>query len=144
MSERYIRVFSLPNNLYVQGAPVLIAAGALLKDTQTGNIIAQLKLRNIGIKHIVYVKVSVVTLDSVKRPLGDRVDFDYLDIHVSRGQEFGQKTPIYLPNPVTRAYTVRVTEVAFEDGTVWSDTESSWEHLPDQELLSTTSQCSDP
>ena len=35
MSERYSKVFSLPENLYAEGAPVVIAAGALLKDNQT-------------------------------------------------------------------------------------------------------------
>jgi len=36
MNERYTRVFSLPENLYATGSPVVIAAGALLKDNQTG------------------------------------------------------------------------------------------------------------
>lgn len=33
MSERYLKLFSLEENLYIPGSPVLIAAGALLKDT---------------------------------------------------------------------------------------------------------------
>ena len=32
MSERYARLFSLPEDRYSVGAPVVIAAGALLKD----------------------------------------------------------------------------------------------------------------
>ena len=44
MSERYHRLFSLPDNGYAQGAPVVLAAGALLKDNQTGQILAQLKI----------------------------------------------------------------------------------------------------
>ena len=44
MEERYTRLFSLPENLYSAGAPVMIAAGALLKDNQTGKVLAQLKL----------------------------------------------------------------------------------------------------
>ena len=43
MEERYTRLFSLPENLYSAGAPVMIAAGALLKDNQTGKVLAQLK-----------------------------------------------------------------------------------------------------
>lgn len=39
MSERYLKLFSLEENLYIPGSPVLIAAGALLKDTQTGRIL---------------------------------------------------------------------------------------------------------
>ena len=36
MSERYSRLFSLPENLYAEGAPVVIAAGALLKESRNG------------------------------------------------------------------------------------------------------------
>ena len=43
MSERYSRLFTLANNLYSGGSPVLIAAGALSKSHQTGRVIAQLK-----------------------------------------------------------------------------------------------------
>ena len=45
MSERYAKLSHLPENLYMEGSPVIIAAGALLKDNQTGRVIAQLKLR---------------------------------------------------------------------------------------------------
>ena len=31
MSERYLKLFSLEENLYIPGSPVLIAAGALLE-----------------------------------------------------------------------------------------------------------------
>ena len=34
MAERYTRLYSLPGNLYTPGAPIVIAAGALLKDNQ--------------------------------------------------------------------------------------------------------------
>ena len=52
MSERYGRLYSLPENLYAEGAPVIISAGNLLKDTQTGKILAQLKIKNISSKII--------------------------------------------------------------------------------------------
>lgn len=34
MSERYAKLSHLPENLYMEGSPVIIAAGALLKDNQ--------------------------------------------------------------------------------------------------------------
>lgn len=40
MSERYEKLFSLPQNFYAQGSPLLIEAGNLLKDTQTGRVLA--------------------------------------------------------------------------------------------------------
>lgn len=38
MSERYSRLFALSAPIYAVGAPVVITAGALLKDNQTGNV----------------------------------------------------------------------------------------------------------
>ena len=77
MSERYARLFALPENLYAAGAPVVIAAGALLKDTQTDRVLAQLKLRNIGDKPHTAVTVTVVPLDTVGKPRGQAVDSPY-------------------------------------------------------------------
>ena len=68
MSERYSRLFSLPNNLYVENAPVVISAGALLKDTQSNKIIAQLKFKNINRKNISAITVSVQPFDVVGNP----------------------------------------------------------------------------
>ena len=48
MSERYARLFSLPENLYQSSSPVMILAGALLKDNQTGGILALMKFKNVG------------------------------------------------------------------------------------------------
>ena len=136
MSERYSSLFRLPENLYAEGAPVLIAAGALLKDNQTGSIIAQLKLKNIGEKHIKAVKVAISPLDSVNRPLGDAITFDYLDLNIKRDEDFGQKSPIRVSDASTRAYAAKVAEVSFTDNTVWSDSDASWEVLTSQDSLS--------
>lgn len=68
MSERYSKLFALTENLYATGAPVVIAAGALLKDNQTGKVLVQLKLRNIGKKTIKAATVCVEPLDTVGNP----------------------------------------------------------------------------
>ena len=57
MSERYARLFALPENLYQPGSPVMILAGALLKDNQTGGILALMKFKNVGTKPIRGLKV---------------------------------------------------------------------------------------
>ena len=74
MSERYSRLFTLPENLYAAGSPVVIAAGALLKDNQTGKVIAQLKMRNISPKPIKAATVSIHPLDTVGNPLGGKTE----------------------------------------------------------------------
>ena len=65
MSERYTRLFSLPENLYSVGAPVVIAAGAVLKDNQTGKVLTQLKIQNISDKAVKAATVSIVPMDTV-------------------------------------------------------------------------------
>ena len=89
MSERYSRLFALPENLYISGSPVVIAAGALLKDNQTGKVIAQLKLRNIGDKTIKAATVSIMPFDTVGNPLGEPIQYQYLDLIARRDNDFG-------------------------------------------------------
>ena len=129
MSERFTRVYSLPENLYAAGSPVLIAAGALLKDNQTGKILAQLKLRNISQKGIKAAKVCIFPCDTIGNPLGDSVSYQYLDLNVARDADFGQKSAITLPNATTRAFAATVEEIIFSDNTVRTASCAAWESL---------------
>lgn len=126
MSERYQRVFSGDENLYIENAPVVIRASALLKDTQTGKMIAQLKLQNMSGKKITYVKASVTQLDAVKKTIGSAVEFEYLDLEIADKEEFGSKKPLTLPSTSTRSFTVGITHVGFSDGTVWASELVDW------------------
>lgn len=130
MSERYTRVFSLPELLYSEGAPVIIMAGAILKDIQTNSVLAQLKIQSIADKTIKAITVRLPTFDTVNAPLGESIDFQYLDLAVKRNQDFGEQTPIPLPLSETRAFSVVVTKVIFSDNTTWNDEGKPWEKLP--------------
>lgn len=143
MSERYAKLFSLPGNLYATGAPVIIAAGNLLKDTQTGRIVAQLKLQSISDRRIRAAKVRLELFDTAGNALGQSVEYDYLDLNAGRDDAFGQKNPIPLPDTKTRRYTPRVTEAVFDDLSVWTGSDTDWLplgeprflHFGDSELL---------
>lgn len=137
MGERYERVFSLPGEQYLEGAPVVIAAGALLKDRQTGGILAQLKFRNIRPAEIKALTAEVYPGDLSGRPLGGAVERLYLDLSVRRGEEFGQKQAIPLPDAATRTFSVRVTEVVFADLSTWKAPDAPWEPLPEKVLART-------
>lgn len=131
MAERYTRLFALPADLYTEGAPLLVAAGALLKDTVTGKVLAQLKFTSLCEKTIKAVKVRVTPFDTVGRPLGEAVPFTYLDLAVTRGNDFGQKTPIPLAESEARSFAVTVEEVAFADNSLWAPPAGAvWEPLP--------------
>lgn len=129
MSERYSRLFTLPENLYAVGSPVVIAAGTLLKDNQTGNIVAQLKLQSISSKAIKAVKVKLDLFDTAGTPLEESVVYDYLDLYIVRDAEFGQKNPVMVPNVKARSYKAYVAEVVFADRSVWTEADGNWEPL---------------
>ena len=130
MSERYVKVFGCEENLYSENAPVIIRAGALLKDTETGRMIAQLKIQNVSGKIITYVKASITMLDSTKNQIGS-FDAEYLDLYAPDLEIFGSKNAIVLPNASTRAFRVGIISVVFADDTVWSAEDLDWQHVED-------------
>lgn len=134
MSERYIRLFSLPQNLYSAGAPVIIEAGALHKDSLTGKVIAQLKLRNIQNKVIKAATVRLSLMDTAGKPIGE-ADFNYLDLSASREADFAQKIPVPLEDANTRAFSVKVKDVVYADNSTWTDNGAAWEPLTSARTL---------
>ena len=135
MGERYSRLFALPNNIYSVGAPVIIAAGALLKDNITGKVLAQLKLQSISNKLIKAATVRIFPRDTAGDALGESVSYQYLDINIKRNGYFGQTAPIPLPNPSTRSFSAAVSDVIFADNTKWCSSAAAWEPLPSPEPL---------
>ena len=136
MSERYSKLFSAPENLYAEGAPVIVSAGNLLKDNQTGKVLAQLKIKNISAKTVKAAKVLVHTLDTTGKAIDGNAEKEYLDLSVEQGEEFGQKVAIALPNASTRGFSVEVKQIVFTDNSTWEATGKAWEPLPVGESLS--------
>lgn len=135
MSERYTRLFALPENLGVEDCPVVISAGALLKDNITGNVLAQLKLRNLSPQEVKAVTVRINAYDIAGTEL-DGVDaFSYLDLNIPLDGEFGSQTPILLPDADTRSLTIDILTVAFADGTIYSPVESQATRTADGNTL---------
>ncbi len=135
MAGRYQELYRLPVNLYLEGSPVLVEAGALQKDLTEDKVVAQLKLRNLSAKKIIACKVSVHAFEPNGNEVQGIKDFAYLDINVARDQEFGVKTPIYLPDKITRKISVAVTEVVFGDNSMWSAEEKEWTTIPAQKQI---------
>ena len=135
MNERYTKLFALPENLYTESAPVVIAAGALLKDNQTGKILAQIKYKNISSKIIKAVKVAVRAFDVSGTEIESVAEYQYLDLSAARDTEFGQKNAILLPNAVTRSFSCECKSIIFADGTSWEETGAEWTPLAEPKLL---------
>lgn len=135
MADRYSRLFSLEKRLYAHGSPVIIMAGALLRDSFSSNLLAQLKFRNISSRELLALKVSVTMLDIAGRRIGEPVEYQYLDIHARRDDEFGRDTAIVLPDAAARSFSVLVSEAAFDDGSLWRADGSPWAALKGQPSL---------
>ena len=134
MAEKYTRLFLNKDELYTETSPVIISAHALLKDNVTGEMVAQLKFQSISDKIIKAVKVNFKTYDTAHRELDSDVEYEYLDLTIRRSSEFGAQTPIVFENTSVRYFDVTVTEVVFEDSTVWTCPENAqWESLAESQ-----------
>ena len=119
MDERFTRLFSLPENLGLDGCPIVISAGVLLKDNATRNILVQLKLRNLSPREIKAVQVKINAYDITGAVLEGVNTFSYLDLSVPLDGDFGSQTPIWLPDATARSFTVDILSVTLADGTVY-------------------------
>lgn len=132
---RYEKVFTLTPMLYTENSPVIIEAGALQKDNVNGNVIAQLKFKSISAKVIKALTVKIVLLDVSGNPIGEEIEHQYLDLSVQRNENFGSKEAVLLSDNTTRAFSVFVTKIVFDDNTSIVLENSEWSELPQQNSI---------
>ncbi len=135
MSDRYQEVYRLKPNLYSEGCPVIIEVGVLQKDTHTDSVLVQLKLRNIGLKTIAACKVKIQPYEVNGTKIDDTIEHQYLDLNVLTGDEFASRTPVFMTNSATRKFEAAITELTFNDGTVWKANNNNWNAVGDGQRL---------
>lgn len=136
MVERYTKLSPLEKNLYTPGSPVVILAGSLLRDNETGKVLAQFKFRNISDNIIKALLVKVDAFDVSGKELPGVAEYQYLDLFASRGDEFGQKSAVTLPETITRSVKVQCVSAVFADDTKWVASENAeWSSLPTQQTV---------
>lgn len=118
MSERFIRLYELQNNLYSTGSPVIVSAGALLKDTQTNNIIVQLKFHSVCVTPIKALQVGIAAFDIAGKEIEGVDEYQYLDLNIQNGYEFGSNKAIVMPDVVTRSFSVRNITAVLANGNI--------------------------
>ncbi len=121
------KIFHLPENLYVNGAPVVIESGSLIEKAN-GEKVAIITIRNITPKNIKAVIVSTLQLDGCGEPIGEVLETRYDNIFVGEDGLI-ESVEICLPTLTTQAFSVIVSEVAFSDNTLWQDAGSAWEPI---------------
>lgn len=136
MAERYTRVYTLDSNQYQIDSPVIIAAGALLKDNKNDTVLAQVKYKSVADNDITALKVAVQPMDVRGEKLGGEVEYQYLDLSAKRDDEFGQKVPIRLPDNNTRQFSIKILDALFDDNTDWKADSFEVQMVPESESLS--------
>ncbi|MGN0629576.1 MAG: DUF6273 domain-containing protein [Oscillospiraceae bacterium] len=112
MSERFEKLYSLSKNLYIKDFPIIVSAGSLLRDKETGSLIVQLKFHSVSEEIIKAVKVSLSAYDILNKEIEGIEDYQYLDLNIENGQEFGSNKAIIMPSEVTRSFSInRITVV---------------------------------
>lgn len=137
MANRFQQLFSLKPNQYINDCPIIIEAGALQKDNETGNIIAQIKMRNIGALQVSSCKISIKAFENNGDEVEGISDYSYLDLNAGLGCEFGTKVPVFLPNKATRSFSVDIIEIVYSDGTVQKINNNQWNTIPKQKTIET-------
>lgn len=135
MMERFINLYALPQSLYADGAPVLIASGELFRDTQTDGVFAQFAIRNLCEQTICAAEIAVTPLDAAGKPCGDAVIRPYQDLSVKRGGVFGKIPAVSFPDAYVSGMTASVTRVVFQDGSEWTSDGTPFSPLPASESL---------
>ena len=134
--SKYNILYSLEKNLYLEGAPILMEAGALVSNTENGKVHIQLKFKNLSNTTISMVKVGFVLMDSVGREIG-RSEKQYIDLKAKLNESFGDKDPAYLTDNTARKFLAIIEEVCFIDGSIWTVPEDAvWENIPSAQVLS--------
>lgn len=117
MTDRFEKIYELPGCLYAEGAPVFLEAGVLLKDSHTGNLLVQLKFHSVSEKVISAAKVSIQAFDVAGDRLKGVQNYQYLDLNVRTGEQFGAGKAIILPDITSRKFNLAEVAVLFSDGT---------------------------
>ncbi len=136
MAQRYTKLFTLQQIPWLPGSPVILMAGALLKDSYSGDLLCQLRLHSLSSLPVKSVSVLIQMLDTAGQPLEPAIRHQYLDLSLGRDDEAGPQTAIILPRRDARGFSATVEQVVFEDNSIWqADQSAQWQQLPSVKRL---------
>lgn len=114
MDSRYTELSRL-SGLYLRGCPIIIEAGAILKDNYQSKVLLQLKFRNLSKDAVRSCKIIVRAFEIDGTELPGIESYSYLDINIPQGMEFGSREAVYLPDPITRKVEINIISVTFSE-----------------------------
>ena len=118
--EEYQKLFSVQRGQTLAGCPVVLAAGNLLKHTETNTLLAQLRFVSISVNPVVSMTIELECFDESGAALG-KIEHTYTDLNAAQNDSFGEQEAIVLPYLSARSFSVRLQQLIFEDQIVWEN-----------------------
>lgn len=119
MSERFKNIYSIEEDLYTQGAPVIIKSGKLCRDIRGGDLVCLFNFLNISDKTVKSLKLVF-----------DFGEYLYDGLCATRDTEFGSDIRITVEDLDAKSFSCCIEEVAFTDGTFWQGKDKVWTPVP--------------
>lgn len=136
MAERYKQLIKTGTQ-YQTDCPILLAASALLLDTQTQHVFAQLKLESTISKSMSAVCVELECFDPAGSVTLCCEEYWFRDLEVKFSDQIGQKTAIAISQDAVRSFTVHIKTIVFSNGDSWdaADPKQIMQIVPGKEPL---------
>lgn len=133
--DRYAKLFE-SNLLVTNDCPVIVEKYTINKDNMNNAILLQTQFKNVSLKSIMAIEISVVCYDVMGKKLGDVPSFIYQDTIISPNQSYGENMAVMLPDPNTRVVDILCKRVVFVDRDIWENkNEEAFEEAPEFENL---------
>lgn len=118
--QRYETIVKEMGVYFSSNCPVVLSAYAVLLDTKMKKYVAQLKLKNCGSEEINSVSVTVRTFDHFDEFAEEIKGYQYVNVNVESGDEFGTKSLVSLTKKVKiKRLEVTVNKIVFSNGSIW-------------------------
>lgn len=121
MNETKQIVYNFDNVLLQKECCIQITRQQLLKD-KTDKIYAQINLKNLGKRPIKAVFIRIEEYNILHEIISQNFEYQYLDLDIWRGQEFGNDIFIELKHVVTREIKTYIEKIVYLDGKIWTNT----------------------
>jgi len=117
-----------------EDVPVLIQKVTLIKNNDDGSIFARCVFRSLTDDSIKALLLDIIATDAWGNPAEGVEGFQLLDLKTKRESEFGQTTPIPIPNKNVRSIEIVIKKILYEDRRM-EDCNEAYSNVPDQPTL---------
>lgn len=111
-------IFESKETVFQTDVPLALENTALIMDRTRDKLFARCTFRCLTDRPIRAILVDITCQDVWGSPLGEAVEHQYLDLRTKREAQFGQNSPIELPDKATRHVQVAVKKILYADNTM--------------------------